>query len=692
MIAKHELRQLNKPDGLSVESLNISNSPKTNNASNRSSYTANESDESNRAKSTKVLTAIKAKTTSKVKDLIERNSGKFFDDSDDRHNGFAIENTRNDPAFHPASAKQHQLDHVRKDGPLNRAKANLEETAETLAHPRKSIIHKVKKVAAGKISSVQKPHSLPITGVELLEAYDAYDQSESSRSSDEALEDYGASESTQDALKKKVRLEKLAAQRESMRVAWVTRHTDRVRVVPQDSFAFPSKEDFMHRDPQGNVMRFKWEKYIGNILLWYTQDWSAQYIDDFETLPFDMETLRNHAERLVMGSAPWQVWLMEVRSIYRWQDPWRTGCWFALFAILWYTQHMMAFFWTCIIYYTVRNRLYPSSMNHLRASIQRSVNRETAAFQFGEFVDRHGRDSWVDPLIEQVGPHVQLQLGDLANMLEVLANFYSWRSPKKTLASLSFFSACLAVSLFADMEFCMKIFWFITGGSFFLCWPISSIYPRYRYLVSPFKWVLWDIPTHTEWSFQYLRRHCQDSREAMIVQQVEQRYKSEAEEPTLQRYDGRLDQPHPHIELDGVGQNSSDSVNSEDFHSAGSSSSLLAGSDFLSYRTRWEGISGRLAIGPHGLRFTRSVKRQELWYLPYIKIEEMRKFRGAARSSAKHQGVLTKRVLELKEIDGRSYTLELRGDRDEAFNYIIGFSGLRWQSLQPAPQTETSKT
>jgi len=45
------------------------------------------------------------------------------------------------------------------------------------------------------------------------------------------------------------------------------------------------------------------------------------------------------------------------------------------------------------------------------------------------------------------------------------------------------------------MAFCVKITGFVAGGSFFLCWPIASRYPKYRYLVSPFKWVLWDIPT-----------------------------------------------------------------------------------------------------------------------------------------------------------------------------------------------------
>lgn len=45
------------------------------------------------------------------------------------------------------------------------------------------------------------------------------------------------------------------------------------------------------------------------------------------------------------------------------------------------------------------------------------------------------------------------------------------------------------------MAYCVKITSFVVGGTFFLCWPIASIWPKYRYLVSPIKWVLWDIPT-----------------------------------------------------------------------------------------------------------------------------------------------------------------------------------------------------
>ena len=51
------------------------------------------------------------------------------------------------------------------------------------------------------------------------------------------------------------------------------------------------------------------------------------------------------------------------------------------------------------------------------------MNSETEAFQLGELIDKHGRDGWLDPLVEKLGPYIQLQLGDVANLLEVLAKY-----------------------------------------------------------------------------------------------------------------------------------------------------------------------------------------------------------------------------------------------------------------------------
>lgn len=79
------------------------------------------------------------------------------------------------------------------------------------------------------------------------------------------------------------------------------------------------------------------------MLIYHTQDFSAQYVDDFDELPFDIDSLRHHVERLVMASAPWQSWAMDVRSIYRWENPQTTIKWLVIYIFLWYTEHLMGF-------------------------------------------------------------------------------------------------------------------------------------------------------------------------------------------------------------------------------------------------------------------------------------------------------------------------------------------------------------
>jgi hypothetical protein len=57
---------------------------------------------------------------------------------------------------------------------------------------------------------------------------------------------------------------------------------------------------------------------------------------------------------------------------------------------------------------------------------------------------------------------------------------------------------------FSDSRFALKVFWFVVGITF-IGWLVSSLHPRYRLLVSPFEWTLWEVPTHAEWCFQYLK-------------------------------------------------------------------------------------------------------------------------------------------------------------------------------------------
>ena len=188
-----------------------------------------------------------------------------------------------------------------------------------------------------------------------------------------------------------------------------------------------------------------------------------------------------------------------------------------------------------------------------------------------------------------------------------------------------------------------------------------------------------------EWAFQYLRQQSQIAREAMIAHKVQENLESEKDHPSLAKYTGNLDLPHPSIELDGLPEYEMDAYSSdeEEWHSAASTDSILANMDIIAFRALWGKSSGRLIVYPSGIRFVRSINSTELWILPFMELKEMRKFCGGMKKSdSKLKSMLSRRWLEFIGINGQSYALEIVRDRDEAFNYIIGFSNLQWQILQ----------
>ena len=67
----------------------------------------------------------------------------------------------------------------------------------------------------------------------------------------------------------------------------------------------------------------------------------------------------------------------------------------------------------------LKNRYFPTSVDSLRESMRKAVDSRSTASRFGELIDKHGRHDWLEPVIEQIGPYAQLQIGDMANMLEV---------------------------------------------------------------------------------------------------------------------------------------------------------------------------------------------------------------------------------------------------------------------------------
>ncbi|KAL8836911.1 MAG: hypothetical protein Q9176_006041 [Flavoplaca citrina] len=520
---------------------------------------------------------------------------------------------KEDPAFNPT-----KLDSKPQSGRSLAVKiqSNLQTSAAAVLHPKEGAKGKATRSTAGRLSKVERPYISKEMDHEFLEAHDKLSQAQSMATSDQLTP--GPSEGDYEE-----KIEELKAQRESLRAAHtLSRHVQRVRVVPKRHIALPNKDDFVELDKEGRYIGYHWPNWIGRCLLYYTQDFSAQYIDDFDELPFTQ---------------------FDVEYAY-------------------------------IIYMVIKNRYASSSVEALRISMRRVNDQRSDVYKLGELMDKHGKKHWLEPLLDELGPFVQLQLNDMANMLEVFANFHAWIYPQKTTATLVFLAACLAVSILTDMEYCMKIASFVLGGAFFFCWPISSLHPRYRYLVSPFKWVLWQIPTDAERAFMHLRRNAQITRESLIERATNCQSELDNMRASALRH---VPQVGPNISVDAT---ESDEDEDEDWQSVESSTSILDGSDFVSYRAFSEGVIGRLVVYSGGIRFVSSLKSKEIWRRSFLELVEMRKKDGFAASKLP---MVSSQSLELKFIDNSKIVLDGMRERNSAFSSILGMSSLQWQNLQP---------
>lgn len=181
----------------------------------------------------------------------------------------------------------------------------------------------------------------------------------------------------------------------------------------------------------------------------------------------------------------------------------------------------------------------------------------------------------------------------------------------------------------------------------------------------------------------YLRRQAQLTRERIIEKKVEKDLAN-----TAVRYTGRMTKV-PKIKIED--RDSEDEVDDDDddesWYSACSTTSVLEDCDIRSFRCQLYKVIGRLVIYSKGIRFVRSLpKKKELLREDYLRLAEMRKVEGSSAMSKLTS--LTSDQLEIKFIDGSKVHFEGMKERDEAFNSIIAFSGLKWQSLQILSNTK----
>ncbi|KAL3417389.1 hypothetical protein PVAG01_11389 [Phlyctema vagabunda] len=584
----------------------------------------------------------------------------------DAHNA-ALQEINESPAFN--STKFLHDKNLGTSSRMERAISKIQGTMEILTSPKESIKAQVTRSAAGKLAK-SRPHLSRQADLDFLHAHDSLSKIERSGTASDDEDDAARRAGDIHAIQKKI--DDLEGKRESMRVAWMTgRHVQRVQVVQKEPDPFPDEGYFEKLDDCGAV-KFQWPRWLAVKLLHHSHHFTAQYIDDFEELPFNIDAFRRYMERLIIVSAPFQTFISEVRGIYRWESPVSTIKWMLLYVFLWKISHIMTFAYGSVIYMAVKNYYYPSSVQSLRDGIQRSLDRGATAFKIGELMDKHGNNDWLEPLMDDLGPYIQLQVADLASILEICYNFYQFESPFASACTLFLFGSIFLVCLVTSAEFSLKIFWFIVGLTFFVCWPISSLYPKYRLLVSPIRWVFWGVPTHAEWSFAYLQRRAMLAQEALATEAI-------------------------------------DNSDAESFETASTSPcplpAITSKKDLISFGCTYHHQPGRLILSNTGLRFQASSLLSALktsnrvsFEFPFPALVEMTKQNSSLNMVA---GI---KKLELRfwvpvpasghknEVgdEGKEVRILLGNmrERDKAFNAIIGFSGLRWQALQERRKVE----
>lgn len=607
------------------------------------------------------LRALASKTKAKTKDTLSVSSATnghphVSDDSDE-------DGLLTDAAFNPSDVLDNSAGHGEDS---HDAGGVFHSAKQMLSNPKRSMRKKATKTTADKISSISKQYLSSNHQRDLLYAHDNLAIAQSNASSIHASDRTPQNLET-DVEDAREEISRMEAHRESLETAWTLgRHVDRVRVV-QKSMPKPRRPEFVNDSPTEEAY-IDWPRYIARLAVYYSYSFTSRHIDDLESPPFDIGDLTLTIERLAMISGPWQTFFLSCRQVYTWESPRRTLRWAALFFTLWYTNHLVGYFYLWIICTTIRNRFYPSSVDSIRESMARSLDTGKSAQAWSELIDRHGRDNWLEPLLDELGPMIQLQLGDLVDFLEVLGNFYRWERPYKTAETLFIALVLLLITLFCDTTFCVKMVWMNVGGAFFLTFPIATNFPKYRRVVNLFRWFFYDVPSNTELAIIRLQ-------EKAIVLEAEARDGEDTYESS---------------------ESSSDYETASEATAESRKGPPKSGYRFRAYQGK---SSGLLFVNHSGLCWVPRRSSPPQVSIAFADFREMRKLEPLSQSkSTKMLHPNTESLLFIfvkassitsqgrnsssREYGTKELELHVKGkNRHKIFNLILAWSGQRWQPL-----------
>ncbi|TVY39143.1 hypothetical protein LOCC1_G007326 [Lachnellula occidentalis] len=556
----------------------------------------------------------------------------------------AVEELNDSPAFN--TSKLLNKSRIGSSGFPDKIIGLLQSTANAVLDPKEAIKSRATRKTAGKLAE-SHPYLSRQADLDFLEAHDNLARAQNTQNSN--FDEAGTAQRDEDIDDCEEHVRALENKRHDMRVAWITaRHVQRVRVVDSIPPPFPDDSFFEYQDDCG-FPAFDWGKWIAYKALIVSHQFTAQYIDDYEELPFDVDTLRKYVERFIVVSAPLQTFVLDIRRIYRWEDPVRTGKWMALYFFCWYISHIMTFFYGYTIYCVTMNYFYHTSLANLRGEIERTIDRGTTALKAGEMMNQHGSNDWLAPLMDQLGPIFQVYVGDCVNHLESAVNFYEFRSPAASFALLFLLASAFLICALGDSKFAMKVIWFLLGGTF----SSAGLLALY---------------THATVSSSLQR----NAREGILSRSSDRNSVRTSAEP-------------------------SDDSDSETFHSS-HSVQFDEEIDIMSFGCTYLHVPGRFVISTTAMRFVSSTPLPyESFHKPYSSLVEVSKrhARSVLNPLAKITPGMDKLELwfndegpqaEMPGMDGMKNAtpvlLQNMRHRDKAFNAVIGFSGLRWQHLQ----------
>ncbi|KAL7752799.1 hypothetical protein RI367_001801 [Sorochytrium milnesiophthora] len=301
----------------------------------------------------------------------------------------------------------------------------------------------------------------------------------------------------------------------------------------------PTKADFMN--PDGSV---RWLALGRAKLQRAVHTMAMDKVDDVEDQEFKVGKVKSHIDRIYENTKYMQEVGKTVASISRWDNPAVTSMVMMLYFFLVLEElvlpsvvgvliGVLSYFGlkrpatakslglSCLLYdaTSVEPRFSNQSQRDHRLHLHSlrtplSTGAANSPLHPKNLVKAGIDDLWPELRNDMLG-WVQLELRDMADLIEKAKNMLYWRKPGATFIALMAMIPALPVVYMLPARFLIKPTAVIIGLEFFVLVPLQNRFPRYRRLFSLGHLALWTFPTDAEWAIQQYAQ-----REALVRQRA----------------------------------------------------------------------------------------------------------------------------------------------------------------------------